>query len=257
MYNGEILKEIEDEHWLMPTRNRLDRLYVRGLIYYTDYLKENSMYDEIIEIAEKAIEIKPYEESINLRFMEALTALDQDDYALAHYEFFTRKLYNDLKIVPSKELNEFYKKLRAKERDFNPNISLNTIDEEMLKEFDVEKPALCDLHYFKFVYNYEKINKKKRENTKVGIGVITIETMDYRELTKEEIKEGTKLIVYILLKYLKPGDLISKWNERQTLILIYKLKENKIERIVEDINKKFNTIKLDKNLSLNIKMKII
>lgn len=113
-YRGKLLGEMGDEDWLIPIRSRFDRLYLKALSYYISYLKENLMYTEIIEVCEKAINIKPYEEIIHLDFIEALINLKQYSYALIHYEFFTKKLFNDLAIAPSRKLTELYKKIKQK-----------------------------------------------------------------------------------------------------------------------------------------------
>lgn len=105
---------MEDENWIIPVRNRFSRLYVKGVSSYIEYFKEKDEYIEIVNICEKAVTINPYEEVIHMNFMEALAKLKQESYALIHYEFFTRKLYNDLGEKPSRDLVELYKKIKDK-----------------------------------------------------------------------------------------------------------------------------------------------
>lgn len=111
LYKGAFLPEIEYAEWIIPIRNRLDRIYLKGLSNLLMILKAEGLYHEIIEVCENAIEIKPYEELINKYLIEALTEVGLKRYALSHYEYYTSKLYNDLKIVPSSGIKEVYKTL--------------------------------------------------------------------------------------------------------------------------------------------------
>lgn len=251
------MEEEGGEDWIIPTRSKYDRLYVKGLSYYIDYLKENSMYTEIIDICEEAIKIKPYEETIHHSFMEALINLDQHSYALIHYEFFTKKLFNDLEIVPSKETKEIYKKIKNKQESNSQNIDLNKIDEEMLKSFNFTGVMFCGLDYFKFMYNYERRNKERNKDTNIGIGIITLESRSHKELTERQIDTGAQLLEYTLFKTLRFGDIVTTWNNKQVIMLLYGLGEEGIESVASRINNYFDSEKRDDKLGLRIKINIL
>lgn len=258
-YKGDFLAEVGEVDWLIPIRSKYDRLYVKGLVNYIEYLKENGMNSEIVNICERAIHIKPYEELINISFIEALLELKQNSYALIHYEFFTKKLFTDLTIVPSKKLKEVYKKIKLKEKESFSNIDLNIIDSEMSKEFDGEGIIYCDIEYFKYLYNYESRNVDRNidRSRGTGIGVITIYNKGPEQLTEKEIKKGREQLTYTLFKKLRQGDIVTKWNNCQVIIMLYGLRKEHIESVIDKINKNFNATKLDKRLSLNIKLKIL
>lgn len=259
-YKGDFLGEVGEEDWLVPIRSKYDRFYVKGLSYYIEYLKENSLNTEIINICEKAINIKPYEELIHVSFMEALVELKQNSYALIHYEFFTKKLFNDLNMVPSKRLKQVYKKIKAKEEEEPTlDIDLNKIDSELLKEFDFGGIIYCDIEYFKFLYNYERRNKERHVDGSggTGIGVITVYNKGHEQLTEKEIKKGIDQLGYTFFKILRQGDIVSNWNPNQMLIMLYGLNEEDIKAVVDKINNGFDEIKTDNRLSLNIKIKIL
>lgn len=256
-YKGDLLKEMDDEDWLIPTRIRFDRLYEKGILYYMDYLQEKHMYNEIVEIAERAIEIKPYEDSIYLNLMEALVELEQKEYALRHYEFFTKKLYNDLRIPPSKRVIEFYKKNKFKSDTSDSIVNLNTINGELDMESDSKNVVFCDHDNFKFIYNYEILNKDRETDTSIGLAIMTLESKSYRELSEEEMLRGMELLTYLFYKHLKPVDIVSRWNKRQMLILLYEIQKEDIEKIAKKINEQFDLKKLGANLRLNIKIRNI
>lgn len=258
-YKGSFLGEVGSEDWLIPIRNRFARLYVKGTSYYLDYLKENLMNTETISICETAIKIKPYEEIIHISFMEALVNLKQQSYALIHYEFYTRRLFTDLGIIPSKKLTQLYKKIKEKEDDYSSRIDLNHVEDEMTKEFNFGGVIFCGKEIFKFIYNYELRNKDRRadKDIGIGIGVITIDSDSHNCLSKEELKKGMDSLGYVFFKTFRYGDVVSKWNDSQMLIMLYAMKEEHIEVVVEKIRKNFNEQKLDDRLKLNIKFSIL
>lgn len=256
-YKGPLMGEEGGEDWIIPTRSKYDRLYVKAVSCYIDYLKEESMYTEIVDICEEAIKIKPYEEIIHHNFMEALIKLNQHSYALIHYEFFTKKLFHDLNIVPSEETKAIYKKIMVKEEDSKANIDLNKIDEEMVKGFNFTGLMFCELEYFKFMYNYEKRNKERNKDTKIGIGIITLESRSHKELSDKQIKTGAQLLEYTLFKTLRFGDIVARWNDRQLIMLLYGLGEEGIKPVAGRINNYFDSEKHDDKLGLKIKINII
>lgn len=258
-YKGRFLGEIGNEDWIIPIISRFERLYVKGISYYLEYLKENLMYTKIINICEIAIKIKPYEEIIHLSFMEALVNLKQQSYALIHYEFYTRKVFNDLGVVPSKKLTQLYKKIKQNEDEVLDKINLNQIDNEMTKEFNFGGVLFCDIENFKFLYNYERRNKERRldKSSGIGVGIVTIFSGSHNHLTPKELKKGMDSLGYVFFKTFRQGDIVSKWNENQMLIMLYALKEEHITIVVDKLRNNFDKEKLNDRLQLNIKLNIL
>ena len=259
LYKGPLFAELGDEDWLIPIRNRFQRLYVKGISCYIDYLKEKRMYTEIIEICEIAINIEPYEEVIHFNFMEAFVNLNQHSSALIHYEFFTKRLYNDIKIAPSNKLVALYRDIKSQKSNPVLSMDLDKIDQEMIEEFDFGGVIFCDIKYFKFLYNYEKrnVNRRLDQDKGIGIGIITIYSNSYDQLTDKKIKKAMDLLQYTLFKTIRHGDAFSKWNNSQMLILLYGLREEDRGVVIERIKDNFDLEKEDKELSLNIKLKIL
>lgn len=129
----------------------------------------------------------------------------------------------------------------------------------MIKEFNFGGVVFCDVQDFKLLYNYEKRNKERRTNKDVGvgIGIVTIYSTGYSQLTEEEIKKGMDLLGYVFFKSLRRGDVVTKWNDNQMLVLLYGLREQYIKVIVDRIKDNFDQAKEDKKVSLNIKLNIL
>lgn len=257
LYKGIYLPEVEYNEWIDPFRNRLDRIYLKGLANYLKLLKKKGLHYEIIEICERAIHVKPYEEFINKYFMEALMEVGQKRYALSHYEYYTSKLYNDLRIAPSQEIKELYKELQSREDTLKGPIDLAMLDKELvLNKYD-NGALICDLHHFKFLYNWEIRNKHRNPREDIFLGIITLDNIGYTTLTADEIKQSMDTLMDIVYRDLRKNDVLSKWNDSQLVVLLYNISEEDLHLINDRLQKDFEKEIENKNITLNIRFKHI
>lgn len=257
LYKGAFLPEIEYDEWIIPIRNRLERMYLKGLSNYLLALKIEGLDHEIIDACEKAIEIKPYEEFINKYFMESLMEVGQKRYALSHYEYYTSKLYNDLRTVPSPEIKEVYKALQNHEDNLKNIIDLTVIDKKLVLNRYSNGAHICELHYFKFLYNWEQKNKDRKNRGNIFLGIITLDNIGYTPLSSEDIKKGMRTLMVIVYKNLRKTDVLSKWNDSQLVTLLYDISENDLHLINNRLQKNFMEEINNKNIILSIKLKAL
>lgn len=255
LYQGVLLPEIEYNEWITPIRSRLERIYLKGLSNYLLILKRKGLYHEIIDICEKAIQIKPYEEFINKYFMESLMEVGQKRFALSHYEYYTSKLYNDLRTVPSLEIKEVYKGLQSHEEKLKSIIDLTIIDKELELDRYSKGALICELHYFKFLYNLELRNKNRNNKENLFLGIITLDNIGYTPLTAQDIKSGMSTLMVIVYKGLRKTDVLSKWNDSQLVTLLYNISEKDLHLINNRLQNNFNEKINNKNIILNIRFK--
>lgn len=255
LYKGIYFSEVENDDWLIPTRNRLDRIYLKGLSSYLASLKKKGLHHEIIDICEKAIQIKPYEEFINKYFMDALVEVGQKRYALSHYEYYTSKLYNDLRMIPTQDIKEVYKEIKSSENDLKKIIDLNIIDKELENTRYSKGALICDFQYFRFLYNLEIRNKDRNSNRDIFLGIISLDSIGYTPLSKEDIKKGMNELMIILYNKLRKTDVISKWNDSQLLLLLYDLRDVDLNTVSNRLQERFKQNMDNKDMVLNIKLK--
>ena len=115
------------------------------------------------------------------------------------------------------------------------------------------------LSFCTILYNYERrnINRRADKNVGRGIGIITVYSESKDKLLKKENKKAMELLSYTLFKSFRCGDVVSRWNENQMLILLYGLRKEHIRIVVDRVNDNFNLAKHDENLSLNIKLNVL
>ncbi|NLY46646.1 MAG: hypothetical protein GX053_11790 [Tissierella sp.] len=255
LYQGHLFPELEYNEWIIPIRTRLERLYLKGLSNYLLILKKDGLYHEIIDVCEKGIQIKPYESFINRYFMEALMEVGQKRFALSHYEYYTTKLYNDLRTVPSLEIKEVYKELQNHEEKLKGIIDLSIIDKELELDRYNKGALICELHYFKFLYNWELRNKNRTNKENVFLGIITLDNIGYTPISAQDIKYGMKVLMVIVYESLRKTDVLSKWNDSQLVMLLYNIAESDLYLINNRLQENFTDKIKNKNMILSIKFK--
>lgn len=254
LYKGEYLQELQDEDWIVPIRNRYDRLYFKSLETYLNILKNKEEYNEIINLCESALEYEPYEETLHLYYLESLMKVGKDRNALNHYNFYTSMFYKDLGLVPSEKSKELYKKLQLKDEKVDRIIDLNIVG-DLLKEDNNEGPVVCDFNYFKFLYNFELRSIERNKDRDIFLGIVTIDNLGCMPLEKDDLRNSMEKLLDTTQRDLRKGDVISKWNDNQLLLLMYYIKEKDLEKINRRLREGFKEQGLKDDIILNIKYK--
>ncbi|NYB74280.1 hypothetical protein HZF24_08995 [Sedimentibacter hydroxybenzoicus DSM 7310] len=232
LYKGAYLSDNAYEVWLVPTRNYYQRLYQKTLLKLIELLKVNNNYEKVISLCEKSLLIEPYDELIHENLMEAMINLGQSKAALNHYEYAYKLLERELDTKPSEQFTGFLDKiqnLNFKNNDIDISGIKNNLDEEF-----IYGALHCDLAYFKVLYNLEK-RKSIRKNEDNYLCIINYSSCEKSCTAWSSLLEKT----------LRKGDVFSFWNENQILILLYNVKEDGINIIIDRI---FNKIKKCKEI---------
>lgn len=255
LYRGEYLEELEHEYWLIPIRNRFDRLFLKGLSNQLEELKIRKMYYDIIEIAEKTIEFKPYEELVNYYFIDALMEIGQKKYAINHYEYYTSKLYNDLSIKPSEKIKDLYKRIQNHQDSFKKIINFNILNIELETDKVNEGALICEISCFKTLYNWKIRDKERNKDRNVYLGIFSLDNIGYSTLRKEEIEEGMNLLIEIVYRNLRKNDVLSKWNDSQLVTLFSDVDSYNLNIIKSRLEEKFKEEIDNKDILLNIQFR--
>lgn len=258
LYKGSYLQELEDEDWIIPIRSRFDRLYVKTLDFILRKLIEKRKYHNVISICEEAMKYKFYEEMIHIYFLKALIGIGQEKYATSHYEYYTSRFYQEMRIVPSNKSKEIYKLLQNKKEKKDQQILDLDIIKTILKEDMTEGALMCDFEYFKFLYNFEFRNAERNKDKNIHLLILTIDNLGYQALKEEELKEEMGLVKNVVFNMLRKGDVLSQWNDSQLVILLYNIdEEENLENVIDRIIKKHNDERRNHKILINIKCKKI
>lgn len=259
LYKGKYLLESDYEDWLVPIVNRYHRLYVQGLYNYIEILKDKKMNDEIIKAAETAMKYEPYGEELHISFMEALMENGEIEYANNHYRYITSQFYKHLGINPSNKMKNFYLKLKSDKGNKKEEklLSLQEFEGELDLGDHIKGGLIIEPNYFNLIYNLEKRRIDRKEKKGIYIGIITIESGGFKNLSDNELESIMNKLLSILYEELRKGDIISKWNSKQVACLIYDVDEENINIALNRLNKEIKAKTNNKDIFYKFRFKHI
>lgn len=241
LYSGEYLNGNAYEMWLVPIRGYYHRLFIKTTLNLLDILNGLERYEEIVETCEKALHIDPYNEAIHISLMESMLKLGQIKNALSHYEQTVNMLEKEMEQKPSFAMREMYRKIQSNFID--KSISNIFSIKERMEEKSKEGALLCDIDYFKFLFNHQNRNKDREELPRY-LGLISITPKQNHDISKEEIKIWHKTITELLGNELRKGDTFTFWNDTQVLLMLFNVKDNGINGIKNRISNKIEQLNI-------------
>lgn len=237
MYKGDYLPEIPYHDWVIPSRNNYHWFFVESVIGYINELKKMERFEEIMKICERSFEIELLEEEIHLAYIEALLNKGKNGHAKHHYKYAKELLNNSLDVGHIPKLEELYK------HDFKVDKTnyLNKIKDNLEEKENVNGAFSCSSDIFRMVYKLEK-RKAERNNKPLFIAYVKFNS-------KSKLEKNIYYIESIIKKKLRKGDIITRWDSNQYLLLLSDINKqniiNVLERIYENLNEELEFQKED------------
>lgn len=256
LYSGNYLDGNKDESWIIPLRNRYERLYLQGVFRAIQLLDKNNKYEKIIEVCEKALSLYPYNENLNIYFIEALLNFGETKYAFSHYEYITEKIYKELNMVPSDEMKRLYKKMLNKTTK-RTNIEPAYVDEKFNWEPEEKGAFQCDIDHFIILYNLEKRRVLRENYGSKFLGIVTIISSKHEDQAIEDFSHPMDNLREVVLTSLRGGDVFTIWNEKQIAIILSNIEYKDLHIVRGRIIKKFNLNNNNQNFYLFVEFKPI
>jgi tetratricopeptide (TPR) repeat protein len=237
LYKGEYLPETAFSEWVLPQRHYYRRLYLEGVVTLARLLKEARRYEEIINLCEEAIRIEPFEEDLHIPFLEALLARGRKKQALTHYQYITAALYRELGVKPSQSLRHIYRLIQAE--DGTAAAQDLTLVQEGLQGAPEEKEGAfyCEPAIFRSIYNLES-RRAERRGGEVALCLLTL-TGEKGVISFPELQEGMDHLQAVLLACLRKGDVITRWNESQFLVLLDTINLHQAQKVLRRVESSF------------------
>lgn len=236
LYQGDYLPELAYSEWVIPIRNYYHRLYIQAVLDVTDLMKERKMYGEIIKVCERAFLIEFFEEEIHLRFLEALIESGKLHQALAHYEYVTAVFYRELGVKPSSSMRALYRLMQ--QDDTIPSFDLEAIQETLLDRKGLDGAFFCDPEVFRFLYKLE-MRRVERTGQSIFLVMLTLTGKNMSSPYPHILRESLNGLQHQLVSGLRRGDVITRWNDSQLLVILPGLNYEQAERVMERLTSGF------------------
>lgn len=232
LYKGEYLPELSFSEWLEPLRTYYHEIFLNCVLNVVELLKAKQEFSEIIKICERAMTIDYFEEKIHIKLIEALLAEDQTTRARSHYNEMTSAFYRELGIKPSEHLKNLYRLIGTVPGDFE--LDLTTIQDGLKGKEVVNGAYLCDAELFRYFYKLERL-RVERSGQSVLLCLFTLTSPGYATPEKKTLKGVMQDLEKVILDSLRKGDLVTRWNDAQYLLLLPGLNREQAEMVIERI----------------------
>ena len=211
-------------------------LFVNCVFDLSDILKKMQSHDRVIRLCEMALAIDYFEEGIHTRLIEAMLAEGMTARARAHYDKATSTFYHEMGVKPSVEMRKLYELIGLESG--NPELNLSKI-QDGLKSKDLTNGALfCDIEQFRYSYKLEQL-RCERNGQSVLLCMFTIMDDDYITPPDLLLQEVMQNLQYIIMSSLRKGDLVTRWNETQFLLLLPGLNREQAGAVMTRIEQSF------------------
>lgn len=251
LYNGPYLPELSFSEWIEPIRSYYHDLFLGAVLDLCELLTANGSYPDIIKLCEQASSIDYFEEKIHIKLIEALLAEGQVTRARAHYNEVTSIYYRELGIKPSEHMKKLYRLVGAEPGSFE--LDLTTIQEGLKGRETLSGAYFCDAELFRYFYKLERA-RVERSSQSVLLGLFTLTDNDYRIPGPELLSSTMKKLQNVVLDSLRKGDVVTRWNEAQLLLLLPGLNREQADMVMERIENNYHKKHSLKGLLLHKKI---
>jgi hypothetical protein len=251
LYNGDFLSDIIYDLWVVPARISYKKIYTDGIMLLLEILEELGDFEGVIKVCTHLFNYEFLDEKANIYFLKALAAVNKKQEAQRHYNKVSDTMYREMGVRPSKEFAEFAKKLQeqapvnispdSKNTDLDYINNMLWIDEKLPGAFYCGKEIFIAVSKF-MLRNLDRSGMLATialatfaENFK-GVSDEYEISFDNHKITEVTEKSGS-----VILKSLRRGDAMCRWNSQQILIMFANLSHEDAETAMGNLKDAIKT----------------
>lgn len=236
LYKGDFLPDSIMETWALSINAYYRFLYMDTVKLALRLLSESNKFNDVISVAQKAITIDPYEESLYYHLIIALANTNQVNMARSQYEKMTKLFYSKFGVTPSKELQSVYKMLLKSDNGVEKDLGIIKI--QMLDEENIRGAFCCEYEVFKDMYRVEA-RSAARKGRPVHVCLMNVNGREGKTLSKKTQNVIMQKLSNCIQSSLRSGDVYSRYSISQYIILLPSTTFENGEMVLERIVKKF------------------
>ncbi len=236
LYRGVFLPAISEDDWVIVNGIRQKKLYEYAFLQLCDFLKQNREYEKLLELANAAIQIYPFEEWQAIK-IDALMALNRYKEAQQYYEETSKMFFEELGISPSEKMMSLFEEMSLKMG--RTHQTTNEI-KDALSLTDYKTGAFyCNLPSFRD--NYRLIRRLlDRMDLEVQVMICSLTDGYGHPLeNKEKLEVLSENLHKAIRSSLRRGDCFTKYSPSQFLILVVGSNQENCQIIYKRILNRF------------------
>ena len=233
LYQGEFLSNLSDATWVMPRSVYYNNLLTRTIYSALDVYQHRKQYEEILKMCTSALSVLPYDEPLNIRFIETLIRLGRGQLALSQYNKVNKLLRLQFGVDPSPEFKQLYKDI-AKAND----MPLPKPSHVPAKEVAEHKGGalFCTSEVFDIICYYDA-QTKARNGSIACLANVTITDMD---MHSSRLEQKTSALKETIRSTLRSSDCFCQRSSKQFELLVQNTTCENAEIVLNRLLKRFH-----------------
>jgi len=191
---------------------------------------------------------------LHVLYIEALIEVGNIKQAQSQYKYVTSMLYNEMGVKPSTALRKLYRQIKC--NDDKRLLDLDSIRKLMVNRHDSDGAFFCDPDVFSSVYKLE-CRRASRTGQVAFLGMLTISRAKHRSKNNKVLKKVMGLLLDVLIRSLRVGDVVSEWSETQVLVLLPGITFEQADMVLARILNKHEMACILNDISVEILLKPI
>lgn len=239
MYKGEFLPVMIGDNWVSAANRKYQELYFRVLRELTRLLKEQNRHRELLPYCEQALALYPYEEWQIVK-LECLTAMKEYKMALEYYEKVVEETQQEYGILPSEEMQQYYRSIRNMIQFEMSNIE--EIQTHLKPDYSTLGATRCDYLTFIDIYRYI-VWVLERRRTRAYLTLFTLVDKDGVPLeTSEVLDDARNNLDKAIGCSVRRSDLYTRYGKNQFLLLMTATNQEGCEVAIGRIKEAFQNM---------------
>ena len=237
-YRGPLLSDGPMPGWAMASASQYRRKFINVALRAVRILAQLGMHEEILQACHAVLALEPYEEPLHAAYIEALCALSRNREARRHYEDVAVALYKDFGIRPSHLLREACQ--RIDENVVGIHTDIDVIQDVLAEQGNDSVAFICDADMFRVIYALEA-RRIARAGQVVYLVLLTFLDANYAVPDARSLRTAMDLLADVLLSTLRRGDVVSRWNDSQFIVMLSSLTYEDCEIVARRIRDRFDS----------------
>ncbi len=240
LYQGELLNTNSSELWVMAESLRLKELFYDCVRWLEAYYKKQMDYNALDQLYKKVIKLYPYDKW-QINQIELL--IEQKAYKKAYmvYNDMVRSYSEEMGLPPSPEMLKCYEHLSKNEVYVLSD--LKSIERAMLETVQQDgsdgRAYYCS--YWSFI-DLCQVVSRSMERTGQSVYMMLCSMVDYEKKLiqgEQKVQERGKILQQIIHNCLRKGDVFTKYNSFQFLILLGKTDQEGCNTVYRRIRRRY------------------
>ncbi len=258
IYRGDFMDDTESIGWSRMIRQDYRKRFLRYMTRVIYDLCEKGEYLEALAEADSVQDRLFFEEDFQEAYIKTLVALEKKQEVLDYYDFLKTRYQVEKVLSPPERITTMVKRLDEMMEEVK-SMDFFSIEKKLRQAEEISGDGVffCSKEFFLDLYRLEARRKKRDPNRITSVGIVHFDAADYRDMSKEEMKEIQEKIAALISKTIREQDVLTILSDTQIAFMLFEAQPGTVVDVDERMKDEMNRIKSEHMLVIKISYKTI